>query len=516
MNTYELRYLKKQKCVIHRCHYQLRQKLFALVCLTLLHAFIACTNCYGSIMDDVCHIITDGSSLCITPKPFQPSINEIEFINQPHTKDEADDGEYDHDQFILISGVPFFHYWQLKDKEQYVFHAQAYGRFIFNNASHVDVQKITNRVGVNLPNNSLAFYYPNIYPLNRMNGKNLIYSAMSQSENLSGYMQYDKIINSQESRRLLLKVKNALFFPYEEGGVDLNIAQLEFPLFHSNPEIILNGWLHALLRLNDYALTYNDMEIANYIQRNLKFFADHHNVWYDTERNISRYSDSSPQSATIVSDNIQANFVVAYQSKIKEMKHYLIPLKDDPKKEISSYENKIISRNTKTKEIKMTLSCSGFFHSVLVSDSPFKMKIRKGGYNPTASTPTNEGEWYFLTSEPILEKNLHKIILPQEKLFCGYPTNFSKANNKNFYHMQHIVALLYLANYLSFSDKELSEQLIKIAKKWYENTKNFEYRTLEDFENPQQVLSAINRDKFIVQIQDIQKLFERSGISPWF
>ena len=163
----------------------------------------------------------------------------------------------------------------------------------------------------------------------------------------------------------------------------------------------------------------------------------------------------------------------------------------------------------------MTLSCSGFFDSVLVSDSPFKMKIRSGGYSPTSSSPTNDGDWHYLISEPILEQNLHKIVLPNEKLICGYPTNFSKANNKNFYHMQHIVALLYLANYPSFTDNNLTNRLKEIAKEWYQNTKNFKYRKLDDFENPQAVLSSINRGKFIVQINDANALFNQSDVPQW-
>ena len=377
------------------------------------------------------------------------------------------------------------------------------------------MEKITDFVGIELPNKGLAFFYPNLYPLSRMNGNTVTYSTISQGAILSGYMKYDKEIASQKSHQLVDRVKKSFFMPYEGGGVDLGIAQLEIPLFHSNPEVILNGWLDALLRMNDYAITYGNEEVANYIHRNLKFFADNHKAWYDTERNISRYSDTSPQSATILSDNIKANFVVVYKSKIKEMKHYLIPLKDDPENQISSYENKIISRNIKTNEIKMTLSCSGFFDSVLVSDSPFTMKIRSGGYSPTSSSPTNDGEWYFLTSQPILEQNLHKIVLPKEKLICGYPTNFSKANNKNFYHMQHIVALLYLANYPSFTDSNLTNRLKQIAKEWYENTKNFKYRKLDDFENPQEVLSSINRGKFIVQINDANALFNQSDVPPW-
>lgn len=484
--------------------------LFGITLLILANAAHCDSN---FLLGNACYAITGDSDLCITPKPFQPSAKNMKFVSQVFTKDQGDD-QYG-EKFILVQEVPFARYWQLKDKNQYVFHPAVYGRYVFNNAQYINVEKITDFVGIELPNKGLAFFYPNLYPLSRMNGKTVTYSTISQGAVLSGYMKYDKEIASLKSHQLVERVKDAFFLPYEEGGIDIGIAQLEIPLFHSNPEIILNGWLDALLRLNDYALAYNDTKIANYIHRNLKFFADNSKLWYDTERNISRYSDTSPQAVTILSDNIRANFVVIYKSKIKEMKNYLIPLKDDPKGQISSYENKIISHNIMTKEIKMNLSCSGFFDSVLVSDSPFKMKIRSGGYSPTSSTPTNYGKWYSLKSKPVLDQNLHQITLPNEKLICGYPTNFSKANNKNFYHMHHIVSLLYLANYPSFIDNNLTNLLKQIATEWYANTVNFKYRKLDNFENPQEVLSSINRGKFIVQINDANTLFNQSNVPLW-
>lgn len=467
------------------------------------------------LLKNACHAIIGVGDLCITPQPFQPSTKDMAFSSQIYKKNQNEEKNKNNDAFILVQGVPFARYWQLKDSNQYVFHPAVYGRYIFDNLQYIDVQKMTELVGIDLPNKGLTFFYPNIYPLSRMNGQNVTYSTISQGDILSGYMKYDKEIASQNSHQLLERVKKAFFLPYERGGIDLSIAQLEIPLFHSNPEIILNGWLHALLRLNDYALTYGNEDVANYIHRNLEFFEENNTVWYDKERNISRYSDTSPQSATILSDNIKADFVVIYESKIKKMKHYLIPLKDDPKKQISSYENKISSRNIKTNEINMILSCSGFFNTVLVSDSPFKMKIRSGGYTPNSSSPTNDGDWYFLKSQPILKQNLHKIVLPMDKLICGYPTNFSKKNNKNFYHMQHIIALLYLANYPSFTDVNLTNRLKQIAKEWYENTKNFKYRNLDNFENAQKVLSEINRSKSIVQINDVNLLFDKSDVPVW-
>ena len=134
---------------------------------------------------------------------------------------------------------------------------------------HPELLNTIRKVGIELPNGGLAFYYPNHYPLNRMRGPDLVYSAISQSEILAGFLKLYQQSDTDASKLVLDRVKQAMFFNHLDGGIDLGVAQLELPLFRSNPEIILNGWLHALLQLNDYAIVMNDSEIASYVENNL-------------------------------------------------------------------------------------------------------------------------------------------------------------------------------------------------------------------------------------------------------
>ena len=89
---------------------------------------------------------------------------------------------------------------------------------------------------------------------------------------------------------------------------------------------------------------------------------------------------------------------------------------------------------------------------------------------------------------------------------CGYPTNFSKSNNKNYYHGQHIVALKYLSKFGHFDNDKLKSDLAKISQTWRVNTKKYKYRQIKDFETLENVLIGINRGKLYTQAKKIEDL----------
>lgn len=463
--------------------------------------------------DLACTIVT-GSDECVTPKIFQPTNQEMEFVGKVYETGTPgfNFSMYGNNQnTILIEGVPFARYWQLDNPNHYVFHPMVFGRYIFNNATDVEfynsIGELTERVSVKLPNGGTAPYYPNLYPLNRMRGPDLMYSAISQSEILAGYMRLDLMANTDFSSQLVNQAKLAMLFPYEEGGIDLGIAQLELPMFRSNPEIILNGWLHALLHLNDYALQYDDEEIAEYVKENLNFFADNAEVWYDSERHISRYSDTSPHRITVALSEGSAEPLLVYKARDTRLKNYIFSPVNDPENEYSTFDFRIIARDGNL--LTMGIACSGLFDTFLVSDRPFTTKVKDGGYSPLRASPDGSGEWQSLKSEARGSLHLTEISLgSDQELICGYPTNFSKENGKNFYHMQHIVALQYLSRTSAYDDPALNRRLRAISESWLAgNTRFLEDKDLQ-FEGPQTVLDGINRGKLLNQITDANLLFD--------
>ncbi|GAA5645585.1 hypothetical protein [Vibrio proteolyticus] len=450
------------------------------------------------------------SAPCQKIKPFVPTPEQLK-----NTANVYDTGQqnfdfsmYGNDQkTILKDNVPYANYWQLKDPNKYVFHPMVFGRYVFNNVGNPEFRNklynITNYAGVDLPNGGTGFYYPNHYPLNRMKGPDIIYSSISQSEILAGYLKNYLIEQSPKSKDLLLKVKKALFLHHSEGGVDLGIAQLELPLFHSNPEIILNGWLHAILHLNDYALVMNDKEISDYIHKNLNFFVKYHDVWYDSKRNITRYSDTSPHRVQLYKTYKDQEFDVIFESKIKELSNYHVKPIYDIARKYGAYDTTMTS--VKDNVNTMMLNCSGFYNTYVTSSQPFSMKVKEGGYSPVRATPDGTGFWKTIESYKKNEIFIAKLDIDDGELICGYPTNFSKANKKNFYHMQHIVALLYIASYSSYHDAKLDKELIRIALEWLDNNKKFDEKNME-FEDPQKVLDSINRGKVLLPFTNFEQL----------
>ena len=218
-----------------------------------------------------------------------------------------------------------------------------------------------------------------------------------QASILQAYLRFHLLQDTGESLHLLKSVRDAMFFPYERGGVDLGVAQLELPLFRSNPEIILNGWLHALLVLANYAFVMDDRNVSDYVRRNLQFFAKYHKVWYDDDRNISRYSDTSPHRVTARVSSIDQSFWVIYRSKVTELKNYIVSPVVDLENEYSAFDVRINHLNTKNRLITMSITCSGLFDTLLVSDEPFgPLRIRGGGYDPVRATPSATGRWHNL------------------------------------------------------------------------------------------------------------------------
>jgi len=459
-----------------------------------------------------CVAIT-GSDECVTPRPFQPVDFELLEINKIHDIGESnfEFSMYGNNQAtILVDGIPFARYWQLDDPDNYVFHPMVFGRYVFNNAMdekfQAEIEEITERVASALPNGGIAPYYPNHYPLNRMRGPDLMYSAISQSEILAGYMRLDKAVESEQINELLNKVLKGLFLKYEEGGVNLGVAQLELPMFRSNPEVILNGWFHSLLHMNDYALVYDDVDVANYVHENLKFFVDNYSVWYDEKRNITLYSDTSPHRIVITLDAESQDIALVYRSKDARISSYYFNPVEDFDNLYSAFDFRIIHQNDR--RLTVGLTCSGLFDTFVTSNGPFVVNIRDGGYSPYRASPDSTGEMYELKS--VFQDEMHSVELAlpdsSDGLICGYPTNFSKANDKNFYHMQHIVALLYLAKTSSYEDKKLDAKLRAIAVDWLAQTDDFGEAEELDFEDPQVVLDSINRGKMLKPITDVSVL----------
>lgn len=443
-----------------------------------------------------------------TINPYQPPPEDVSFISQKRVAGgETDDLQFygNNQSNALVEGIPFSRYWQAEDKENYVFHPMVWGRYVFNSAEDRNfansLRAKTDRVGARLPNGAIAFYYPNHYPLARMMGPELVYSCISQSEALAGYTRAERSHPDLELEALTDAVCDGLFLPHHLGGVDLGVAQLEIPLFRANPEIILNGWLHALFNLTDFAIVREDERVAAYVERNLRFFVDHHHLWYDEERHISRYSETCPIRVTLRPERPDQSFQTVYRSRVRELDCYAFPLAEDFEKRLGGYDNRIVSRASNGVLTAVT-TISGLFDTFITSAEPFELRLRPGGYDPRRATPDGSGEWHALPST--VRNGVHAVELDllNTELFRGYPTNFAKANGKNFYRVQHIVALGYIAQSAHFLSRDLFEECKVISQRWSDSTDKTSYD--RRFEEASYVLEKVNDGKILNQITDIK------------
>jgi hypothetical protein len=343
---------------------------------------------------------------------------------------------------VLIDDLPFYNYWQ-GEEGAYQFHPMALGIFLASLSCDEAVSKYLDaavRTAHSLPNGGLLWYYPDNYRLSRFLGPDLTPSAISQGQILGAITNLDQRCSldlSHLARRAFL----GLAFSYYEGGVNLeNRALLEFPLFRSAPEIILNGWLHALLYLRQYADHYDDPEAKALLTSNLEFLGQIIDSFYHEATGLSLYSNLCPYRVRIHHESGPPRQLFAFYKarvpNLSDLVFELVPINHDTR---SPYDNQIIAQTEKTTDV--WVSCSQFYETYLVAEGgPFSITFNTGIYSPHQSTQGSGGEQVQLTSTQVGGYHMVRITAVRNKLFCGYPTNFLK-NGENYYHTYHIVAL---------------------------------------------------------------------------
>lgn len=383
--------------------------------------------------------------------------------------------------FVLIDNVPFYHYWQ-DEVKRYVFHPMAYGTFLARLYCDEPVERYVDAAiatAQDLPNGGLLWYYPNNYRLNRFLGPDLSPSAISQGQILGGITSLDERCQtdlSETARRVFL----GLSFDYYDGGVNLeDRALLEIPLFRSAPEIILNGWLRALLNLNNYVEDYRDPRAKELLSANIRFLADSLENFHDEETGLSLYSDLSPYRVRVHHEAEKPHrLTVFYKARSDDLDDLAFDLKVIEHDTRSPYDNQIIRQTQVFTDI--WISCSQNYETYLVSDRPVTLSFSTGEYSPRRSTPGTGGTRIELGSDSGERYYVAHVTSVRDKLFCGYPTNFSKLG-ENCYHTYHVVALACLI-VVADMPNETSASLRTWMERWI--------RVIESSDHPQELAFA--------------------------
>ncbi len=377
----------------------------------------------------------------------QPSPELAQAISIVHRAEDGDPREVPASlsglDVVIVDGVLFYRYWQNPQDDYYVFHPMALGRCLVRMAADPGVSAYLDRavqVAHRLPNGGLLWYYPDRYTLTRFLGPDLAPSAIAQGIILEGITATDKAVPADLSE-LARSVFQGLAFDYYRGGLNLaGLALLEIPLFRSPPEIILNGWLDALLHLRSYIEEYDDHEARRLFESNVRFLARSLDRFHDPESGLSRYSDLCPYRVSVEWDDAgQRELTAFYRSRVRELDDLAFDLVEIENPTRSAFDNQVI-RETPT-GIEAWVSCSQEYDTYLVSTSgPFTVRFAAGVYEPEDSTPGAGGTAILIPSALVDGHHVAHLTSIRDELFCGYPTNFTK-NGVNSYHAYHVVAL---------------------------------------------------------------------------
>lgn len=397
---------------------------------------------------------------------------------------------------LIEDGMPFFRYWQHPEKNRYLFHPMAFGRYLKNYEGDFDIfLSKALEFSTELPNGGVTWFYPLEYKLSRMTGTQYKYSAISQGEILGGIISQN-LKHNRKYDKVVEKIARGMLLDSRDGGVFLDrVAFLEMPIYNGAPEIILNGWLHALLHFQDYVILHpNDNDAWLAYTSNLDYLANTLSRFDSPSHNLSKYSDLTPYTIKINQLSPETPLKVVYTSNDKKLKNLVFTLQDTENNKFSRYDTQKLSKNT------ARISISGSYKTTLLSESPFSISINEGVYSPKKATPPRAKSWKTIKSKTKDNKS-HTILLSEQsnQAFNGYPTNFlkplkSKKERGNYYHIHHIVSLLYIyqnhKRFLTHRSDENKEELLKWAKKWKSYVKD-----LRTFETYQEVLNGVNRGK---------------------
>lgn len=453
------------------------------------------------------------SAVKIEPiQPPQKLVAAIEKVVTEGTPEVMRPKDFAHETFLptgmdvlLDDCVPYFKYQYQKDVSGYILHPGRMARFIASSLNSPLLPNIVmkaEKLGFCLPNGGLAWYYPRHYNLARMTGNQLKYSGISQAALLSAFICANKVNNAVPAR-LANAAFMAMKWPYTHGGINLNdLAILEMPIFNGPPEIILNGWIDALLHIDDYVKLTRD-EVASELLTGNLIFLSRVIKNFDCSR-LSRYSDTCPYRVKLL------NLTSAAEGNVRLL---YIPLQPglDPivvyprvADNDSIYENHIIKKSTRG-HVEMWVSIGQNYDTwILAAGSALRAQINVGALSPQRSSPGSDGKRIDKNGIPLSDGLMGIRLSKEDGLIAGYPTNFIK-NNENFYHVYHVVSLMLLAMRANMA-KEVRKELLYWALKWREDMLYLSKTEGLKFRDCQSVLKGINGGIYAPQYSSFDDL----------
>ncbi len=411
---------------------------------------------------------------------------------------------------LIKDSFPYYPYYSLQKDRNYVVHPMALGRFLLRNAQGAKAAALASAalsIAHELPNGGLAWYYPRHYRVARMLGEKLKYSSISQGTIVAGLSRMTEA--GVVERDLPKRAFAAMHWPFEKGGINLaGRALLEMPAFYGPPEIILNGWIDALIHTRDYAQLNDDAEALQLFKANVAFLVRIIGNFDARDAGLSRYSDVSPYRVKVrvaSADDIRG-LQLLYRPRIDGLPTIRVPL--EPTKDpdnFSMYDNQIVRQNGR--EAWVWLSCSQLYTTTLVSaSSSLSLEVETGEIKRDRTAPGSGGKALKLEAQD--SGPLRSVTLSSDDgLICGYPTNFLKGGEINYYHVYHVVGLLLVAMSKELYPLERAA-LIEWAFKWKGDIDRIRRAEGLRFRELQDMLDDINANRAIISYSKFSELLK--------
>jgi len=462
---------------------------------------------------------TAARRICCYEQPSEELLKKITPVHRLGDKDvvpaKTVPGLQGLDLVITEDSIPLYPYWQGNPGE-YVFHPMAYGSFFSHLSCKVDPEPYLNALvstAHKLPNGGLLWYYPDVFSLSRFIGPDISPSAIGQGRLLGGIVQYANRCNL-DLQQLTRDIFKGLTFSYYDGGLNLNnAAQLEIPLFRSAPEVVLNGWIHALFFIKDYIEYSGDEEALVLLRSNYAFLAKSLPRYHDERTGLSKYSDLVPYRVRLEpgGDDYRVLYVprASFRRNVKDS----IVFKLEKYGSKSPYDNQIVKTN-KVYTLAW-VACSGLYDTYLFRESgPFTLSVKTGEFSHKRATPAGGGEKITIESRQMGPYHVAELSSRRDKLFCGFPTNFLKYGKYNYYHVYHVVSLLCLLAMGSNDDFNAAQrqEMKKWIKKWMQAVDEYTSRGME-FTPYEQLLEELKKHGACTLDVDWETLLQKVGIN---
>ena len=449
----------------------------------------------------------EGGRHTIDLDPFRVFQPDGKFIERYARLDVGDAANVEHfsPQRLHYKGVPYAKY-----MGEWHFHPGRIGgrlaRWRLNDPILPKVAERVRELFTELPNGGAALYYPKSFRLTRLQTREYLYSAIAQAQLLAGYSRLAHAAAVPEPERIRWRdfavyLAKSLEFPFEHGGVNMEgRVLLEAPNFRSAPEIILNGWMDALIHLHDYI---SEFGIANSLQElfeaNVRALSHLLPQFDDEHLRLSKYSNLSPYRARVrFRDSIRDSprVCLTYCATVSGFSDYRI---DDLRRHGDGgacfFENKILRQ--RDGRMDMLISSSSLYDvEIEVDAAATRLELDSHPYR-IWSAPSGEVAKAAIHVAPAEHQATGNTVFrfsPSGLLMTGQPTDFAKGFN--FYHTYHVCALFELC--AMTRDDATRKVLRDFASKWLDYIKVPSARIAKQrlsFSDPEKVLKQVSNGR---------------------